>query len=95
MTPPTHVECPQCGYEIASYPEALEALEAGCRCLLCSSELDADELEAAVDAWSEEEILAEGELRALDEEDVAREDSLFEGVPDFGDEGEDEEDPLI
>lgn len=91
--PPT---CAHCGYEIGTYAEALEALEGGAICLLCGGALDRDALAAAVDAWSDERVAEEGELRAetegalLDEEE-----ELLDGSPDFGDEGEDEEDPVI
>jgi len=92
-TPPA---CPHCGYEIGAYAEALEALEGGSVCLLCGGQLDPEQLQAAVDGWKDESILEEGGQRAetegayLDEEE-----EMFEGSPDFGDEGEDEEDPVI
>lgn len=88
--------CPHCGYEIGAYAEALEALEAGALCLLCGGKLEEEQLRAAVDGWKDGAILDEGEQRAetegayLDEEE-----ELLEGSPDFGDEGEDEEDPVI
>lgn len=93
--PPTRVVCPHCSYEIVTYTEALEALEGGARCLLCGGELDRGELERAVDGWKDEALLEEGAVRADDGGAEVEEDSLFEGVPDFGDEGEDEEDPLL
>ncbi len=89
------MECTHCGYEISSFTEALEALEGGCRCLLCGGELSRTELEAAVDGWKDDRLLSEGEQRAETEADLAEEEDLHEGVPDFGDEGEDEEDPLF
>ena len=95
MAAPDPVSCPHCEYEIATYSEALEALEGGGRCLLCGGAIDEKLLSAAVDAWKDEDLLKEGEQRAEAEKDVAQEDSLFEGVPDFGDEGEDEEDPVL
>ena len=58
--------------------------------------IDEEQLRAAVDGWKDGAILDEGEQRAetegayLDEEE-----ELLEGSPDFGDEGEDEEDPVI
>ena len=93
--PGTPVTCPHCGYEIATFSEALEALEGGSRCLLCGGQLSRSELEKAVDGWSDEELVQVGEGRAQDEADWADEEDLFEGVADFGDEGEDEEDPLF
>ncbi len=89
------VPCPHCGYEIATFAELLEALEGGARCLLCGGALEPGGLEAALDAWSDEELLAAGEEKAEIEEEIAGEEELFEGTPDFGDEGEDEEDPLL
>ena len=80
----------------ARIAEALEALEGGSVCLLCGGQLDQEQLQAAVDGWKDEAILEEGGQRAetegayLDEEE-----EMFEGTPDFGDEGEDEEDPVI
>lgn len=84
------VECAHCGYEIATYSEAVEALEGGGRCLLCGGSLDTAELQEVVDAWEDEEIVEEGRARGETEADVDEEEDLFEGVPDFGDEGEDE-----
>ncbi|MBC8328635.1 MAG: hypothetical protein H8E31_07800 [Planctomycetes bacterium] len=89
------MKCLQCEYEISSFTEALEALEGGCRCLLCGSQLAREELVAAVDRWKDEELLRVGEQRAQTESEFAEEEELHEGVPDFGDEGEDEEDPLF
>ncbi|MCH2101627.1 MAG: hypothetical protein MK209_06865 [Planctomycetes bacterium] len=88
--------CPHCGYEIGAYAEALEALEGGSVCLLCGGELDQEQLQAAVDGWEDKSVLEEGKKRAetegvyLDEEE-----EILEGTPDFGDDGEDEEDPVI
>lgn len=93
---PAPPACAHCGYEIGAYAEALEALEGGSVCLLCGGQLDAEKLQAAVDNWPDASIVEEGEKRAetegayLDEEE-----EMFEGTPDFGDEGEDEEDPVI
>jgi len=87
--------CPHCGYELATFAELQEALEAGAVCLLCGGKLDPAALQAQVDAWSDEEILGEGARRADAEADFHQEEEgLFEGLPDFGDEGE-EEDPLL
>lgn len=93
---PAFPTCPHCHYEIAVYSEALEALEGGAVCLLCGGKLDREALQQAVDGWKDEAVLAEGVVRAetegayLDEEE-----EMFEGTPDFGDEGEDEEDPVL
>jgi transcription initiation factor IIE alpha subunit len=87
--------CPECGYEIVTFAEAVEALEGGGRCLLCGSNMDKETLATAVDSWQDEAVESEGEQRAETEgEYLAEEESLFEGTPDFGEEGEDEE-PLI
>lgn len=94
MKPPPP-RCPNCEYEITTFAEAIEALESGGRCLTCSAALDVAALEAWADAWEDEEILAEGAERALAEVDLDEEEILFDGVPDFGDEGEEEEDPLL
>jgi hypothetical protein len=89
------MECAHCGCEISTYTEALEALEAGGRCPMCDSRLDLDALEVLVDGWDEEELVAEGSQRSADLADFDEEEDLFEGVPDFGDDGEEDEDPLI
>lgn len=94
MKPPPP-RCPNCQYEIRTYSEAVEALEAGARCLTCSAGLDQAALEAWLDAWTDEEVLAEGAERAAAEVDLDEEEALFDGIPDFGDEGEEEEDPLF
>ena len=94
MTSPA-VECAHCGYEIASFTEALEALEGGGRCLLCGGEIEKGSLENAVDNWNDEQLIEEGKSRAENEGDVMEEEELLEGGPDFGDDGEDEEDPLL
>ncbi|MFQ5749664.1 MAG: hypothetical protein ACE5H3_09435 [Planctomycetota bacterium] len=88
-------QCPHCGYELATYAEAQEALEAGAVCLLCGGRLERTALQTLVDSWTDEEILGEGARRADAEADFHQEEEdLFEGLPDFGDEGE-EEDPLL
>lgn len=92
-TPPA---CPHCGYEIGAFAEALEALEGGSVCLLCGGQLDQERLQAAVDGWKDEVILEEGRQRAETEGSyLEEEEEMFEGTPDFGDEGEDEEDPVV
>lgn len=93
--PPTPYECPHCGYEIGTYSEALEALEGGALCLLCGGPLQEDALEQAVDSWREADIFLEGQNRAEAEAELEEDEDLFEGVPDFGDEGEEEEDPML
>lgn len=93
--PAPGLTCPQCGYEIITFAEAMEALEGGCRCLLCGSDMEKEALTTAVDSWKDEAIESEGEQRAETEgEYLEEEESLFEGTPDFGEEGEEEE-PLI
>lgn len=88
--------CSHCGYQIGAFAEALEALEGGSICLLCGGSLDEEKLRAAVDGWKDAKILAEGQQRAETEgEFLDEEEELLEGSPDFGDEGEDEEDPMI
>lgn len=88
--------CSHCNYAMTSYAEALESLEGGAVCLLCGGQLDKAVLSRAVDQWKDEALVTEGEERAntegayLDEEE-----EMFEGTPDFGDEGEDEEDPVL
>lgn len=92
-SPPT---CTHCGYQIATYSETLEALEGGGICLLCGGDMDSDALATQVDAWRDASVLAEGEMRAETEgEFLDEEEELFEGTPDFGDEGEDEEDTML
>jgi len=88
--------CSQCQYEIATFSEAVEALEGGARCLLCGGSLSTDALTKAVDSWSDTKVAEEGALRAEAEADVQEEEEvLFEGTPDFGDDGEDVEDPIL
>lgn len=84
------VECPHCGYEIATYRETVEAVESGGRCLLCGGVLDMERLEDSLEDWGDNAVLEEGLEKAEAEVDVQEEDDLFEGVPDFGDDGEDE-----
>ncbi len=92
----TSFTCPHCGYEIAIYTEALEAVVGGGVCLLCGSDLPLEDLEAAVAQWDDEAVVAEGAQRAEDEADYLSEnEEIFEGTPDFGDEGEDEADPVL
>lgn len=88
MTPT--VRCPECNYEIETLRETVEALEGGGKCLLCGSQLDRTQLEIAEAEWEDDQILAEGRGAAEAERDLEDEDQLFDGVPDFGDEGEDD-----
>ena len=88
-------ECPMCGYEIATYSETVEAVENGNHCLLCGGDLDADKLKEALARWDDETVLAEGAARASDESELAEEEAWLDAGPDFGDEGEDDEDELL
>ena len=88
------LDCALCGYEILTYAEAVEAIENGGHCLLCGGALDAEGLRSLLDAWSDDEILAEGARRAEDEEEFADEELWLDSGPDFGDDGEDEDDDL-
>ncbi len=95
MTSPPNT-CPHCGYELATYAESLESLEGGGVCLLCGGEMNIEQLAKLVDAWKDDAVMVEGDLRAETEgEFLDEEDELFDGTPDFGDEGEDEEDPML
>ncbi len=88
--------CPHCGYEMATFSETLESLEGGGICLLCGGEMEIEQLTIQVDAWKDASVLAEGELRADTEgEFLDEEEEMFEGTPDFGDEGEDEDDAML
>ncbi|KAA3615166.1 MAG: hypothetical protein DWQ01_00130 [Planctomycetota bacterium] len=93
--PPVPYECPHCGYEIATYSEGLEALESGARCLLCGSQLQEEALARMVDSWSEADLFQEGQDRAEAEAELEDDEDLCEGIPDFGDEGEEVEDPML
>jgi len=93
--PSSSVLCPHCSYEISSYTELVEVLESGGHCLLCGGIVAEEPLRSALDAFTDEEILAAGVQRAEDEADLAEEENTLEGDPDFGDEGEEEEDPLF
>lgn len=96
MSSPAAPLCPHCGYAIGAFAEALEALEAGGICLLCGGQLDQEQLRAAVDGWKDEAVLIEGAQRAeFEGEFLDEEEELLDGNPDFGDEGEDEEDPML
>lgn len=86
------VDCPSCGYAIVTYAESLEAVENGGKCLLCGGLLDLKRLTVLVDSWTDAEVLAEAADRADAEDDLADEDLWLDAGPDFGDEGDDEED---
>jgi hypothetical protein len=93
--PTSPVECPHCGYSLATFAETVEALEGEGKCLLCGGEMNLKDLEAAVDKFSTKEIKDEGKERAEAEAEIAEEEELLDSSPDFGDEGEDEEDPIF
>ena len=93
--PTSPVECPHCGYSLAIFAETVEALEGEGKCLLCGGEMDLNELERAVNRYSTEEIADEGKERAQAETEIAEEEELLDSSPDFGDEGEDEEDSIF
>lgn len=85
------LECPDCGYAITQLAEAVEALEAGGNCPTCGASMDQDALEAAVDNWDDFLALREGAERAGDEAELLKEEEWIEAGPDFGDEGEEDE----
>jgi hypothetical protein len=88
------VRCPLCSYEVMTYSDAVEALEGGAKCLLCTGNLDQEALQRAVDHWEDEAILEEGHARALDKSEWLEENEWIEGGMDFGDEGEEEEEGI-
>ncbi|PCH83584.1 MAG: hypothetical protein COB96_00495 [Planctomycetota bacterium] len=94
MTKPSAI-CQHCGYQISTFTEALESLESGGKCLLCGGSIDSEKLAKVVDSFSDSELLSEGSERAEEEGDLAEEDEFIAGPQDFGDDGEDEEDPLL
>ena len=88
------IACPHCGYGLASFAEAVEALEAAGACSMCSGIIPLELLEAAVELWSDAELLQEGGQRAHDEAGLAEEEDWESAGPDFGDDGEeDDEEP--
>ena len=91
----TGFECPMCGYEIATHGETVEAVENGNHCLLCGGDLDGAQLEEKLAAWDDDAVIAEGKARAVDESELAEEEAWLDAGPDFGDEGEDDEDELV
>lgn len=89
MNGPT-IECPHCGYGLASGAELVEALEAKGACPQCQKAIPVEFLEAAAEAWSDADAIQEGAERAADAEESEEEEWLSAG-PDFGDDGEEDE----
>ena len=89
------VQCPHCDYALASFSELIEALEGGGKCLLCGGLIEKKELSTTADLFSAEDIAIEGRDKAKAEAGIAQEEDLLESSPDFGDEGEDEADPVL
>lgn len=87
-----NLTCADCGHEITEFSEAVEALEDGCACPVCGEPLDEATLEAAVDGWDDFRALREGAERAEDLEALGGEEEWTEAGPDFGDDGEEDED---
>lgn len=85
------IDCPHCGYGLASYAEAVEALEAAGVCAMCGGIIPMELLEAAVEMWSDVELLSEGAQRSADEAGLAEEEDWESAGPDFGDDGEEDE----
>lgn len=52
-------------------------------------------MSTTADLFSAEDIANEGRDKAKAEADIAQEEDLLESSPDFGDEGEDEADPVL
>lgn len=86
------IDCPHCGYGLASFSEAVEALEAAGACAMCGGIIPLVLLEAAVEAWTDLELLGEGAERAEVDADLAEEEDWESAGPDFGDDGEEDED---
>lgn len=82
------LSCPDCGYELTQFSEAVEALEGGAVCPMCGAELDAAALAAAVDGWDDFQALREGRERAEDAAALGEDDPWLETGPDYGDDGE-------
>ena len=87
------VQCPHCDYALASVSELIEALEGGGKCLLCGGLIERKDLSTTADLFSTEDIANEGHDKA--KADIAQEEDLLGSSPDFGDEGEDEADPVL
>lgn len=88
---PRTLDCPHCGYGLSSYAEALEALEGGGACSMCGQPIPLELLEAAVEGWSDQELLREGAGRTADVAELAEEEDWESAGPDFGDDGEEDE----
>jgi len=84
--------CPDCGYEITQFSEAVEALEGGSDCPMCGADLDEEALAAAVDGWDDFLALREGAERAEDAAALGEEEKWVETGPDYGDDGEEDPD---
>ena len=84
------VSCPECGYELTQFSEAVEALEGGAVCPMCGGPLDAAALAEAVDRWDDLTALREGRERAEDAATLGDEEQWLESGPDFGDDGEED-----
>jgi transcription elongation factor Elf1 len=82
--------CPECGYELTQFSEAVEALEGGAVCPMCGAALDAEALAAAVDRWDDFAALREGAERAEDAAALGDDEQWLESGPDFGDDGEED-----
>lgn len=86
------IQCPHCGYGLLSFTEAVEALEAAGACAMCGGIIPTELLEAAIELWTDAELLREGSLRSVDEAGLAEEESWESAGPDFGDDGEEDDD---
>lgn len=85
------IQCPHCGYGLVSFAEAVEALEAAGACSMCGGIIPVELLEAAVELWADGDLLGEGRLRAADEAGLAEEEAWESAGPDFGDDGEEDD----
>lgn len=83
--------CAACGYEIQQFAEAVEALEAEGACPMCGETLDLEALAEAVEGWEDEAALREGQERAADLAELEEEEEFLDAGPDYGDEGEEED----
>lgn len=86
------IQCPHCGYGLVSFAEAVEALEAAGACSMCGGIIPLELLEAAVELWADADLLKEGSERAADEAGLAEEEAWESAGPDFGDDGEEDDD---
>lgn len=92
MSAPGGVECPTCGYAVASRAEAVEALEAAGACPMCGETMPIERLEAFTESWEDAGAIEEGAARAADAAETAEEEEWLNAGPDFGDDGEEDED---